>query len=235
MRSGRCSIKSTQPQIVSRNAGFRYFCVHKTKRVSLFIIAILVVLYCNLHGINSFNEGSVSTQRTQSKTYDRRLAIQYVQTYAEKFNPQYRIYRNGPHEADCTNFVSQAMVAGGWQSALGFYKSDKSWWYAPSGLWPRESLSWANANKFIRFALSQHRVRTVQHLATLVPGDLIAIDFDPDNGNGFDHIMFVSKKDGKNELYLTSRSFNIKDKLLSVLRAKHKTAVFYGFAVEDNL
>jgi hypothetical protein len=221
--------------MVNHNTGFRYFRVCRKKRLSLSIVAIIVILYCNLNGINSLYKGPVSTQRPHSQIYNRRLAIQYVQTHVEKFNPHYRIYRNGPYEADCTNFVSQAMVAGGWQSARGFYKSDKSWWYAPSGIWPRESLSWANANNFIRFALSQRRVHPVNHLATLVPGDLIAIDFDPDNGDGVDHIMFVSKKNSKNELYLTSHSFNIRDKLFSVLRTKHETAVFHGFAVEDDL
>jgi hypothetical protein len=55
------------------------------------------------------------------------------------------------YDNDCTNFVSQALKAGGWTEIDGS-KSDNSKWLYEGG-WPTyASYTWAGAQNFYRFA-----------------------------------------------------------------------------------
>lgn len=66
---------------------------------------------------------------------NRQAIIQYISYYALTPNKQYRDYsQQGNRGGDCTNFVSQAMKAGGWSSEQGFYRDATNWWYDFSGI-----------------------------------------------------------------------------------------------------
>jgi hypothetical protein len=63
----------------------------------------------------------------KTRVYLRDRAVAYARRYAVTYNPQFISYTN-----DCTNFVSQAMLAGGWQmqgGSLDDRTSPESWWY----------------------------------------------------------------------------------------------------------
>ena len=77
---------------------------------------------------------------------DRGQVRDYALRYALSPNNNYYLWSN-----DCTNFVSQALLAGGWSENLGFYQSDGNWWYTGSVL-IRASYTWAGAENFYRFA-----------------------------------------------------------------------------------
>ena len=47
-----------------------------------------------------------------SMTYDTRKAVSYARTYCSNYNTRYRNYRNSG--GDCANFVSQCLIAGGY-------------------------------------------------------------------------------------------------------------------------
>jgi hypothetical protein len=55
--------------------------------------------------------------------------IRYIYFYTNTPNSKYRYY--GGEGGDCTNFVSQALQAGGWLQVDSYnnHKSDTSWWY----------------------------------------------------------------------------------------------------------
>ena len=70
-----------------------------------------------------------------SAKYNQIDAAAYALTYAEHPNPHYRYYNGG----DCTNFISQALKAGGirydYNGNSGFqkwYKYSESWQWAPT-------------------------------------------------------------------------------------------------------
>lgn len=58
--------------------------------------------------------------------YDRDAAKAYADKYALSYNSTYRAF-----SADCANFGSQTMFAGGYPKALGGY--DAGWWYDKEG------------------------------------------------------------------------------------------------------
>jgi hypothetical protein len=61
--------------------------------------------------------------------FNRLRARQYAMDWALKRNARFRDYsgdRGGG--GDCTNFVSQAMLAGGWEVAWGNGRDNRAWW-----------------------------------------------------------------------------------------------------------
>lgn len=64
----------------------------------------------------------------RGELYVRHYAVNYALTYAYNYNnSRYRSFFN-----DCANFVSQALVEGGWQNDWGpDYRSSRNWFYYP--------------------------------------------------------------------------------------------------------
>jgi hypothetical protein len=117
--------------------------------------------------------------------FDRNAAVEYAVKYAITPNPDYfPAYSN-----DCTNFVSQAMLAGGWTMVGGSYgdrKDDDSWWYGES-FWTLASYTWAGAHNFSRFVQKSRRAAICDR-GDLAPGDVVQIAKD---GHVF-HSMIVT-------------------------------------------
>lgn len=115
--------------------------------------------------------------------YDRVAAATYAFNNAYGHNPSYRNW----HPNDCTNFVSQALRAGGWQ-----YRQDVfwDWFYVSSG---GESLSWVNAYSLKQFTPNSGRASFLAYFEDLQTGDVIFADWGADNS--IDHAMIVDRVD----------------------------------------
>jgi hypothetical protein len=177
---------------------------------------------------------------------DRKAIVAYAYAWTTKkkpYNPAYRRFTN-----DCTNFVSQALRAGGWRDVgpsigsliVGFphrsYPND--WWYlkhTPDDRWG-QSLTWNNANSFFVFINASGRADLTLKLKNLEPGDVLLADwtFDFD----VDHAMIVTRKDQK-DIYLTYHSGPggkpVVDKPLSEIKKDHaKYAAYYGYRLRSS-
>jgi hypothetical protein len=145
------------------------------------------------------------------------------------YNPEFWDFSN-----DCTNFVSQAMWAGGWPTSSG-------WWYAdddPNGNedYPLDgwSSSWTVSTDFYSFVNNSGRGYFLNKNATsgnvdwadVVPGDVIFVDWDGQNpGNGYlniNHAMIVTSTSGVaqgnvylGDILITQHTTNRKDYHLS--------------------
>ena len=89
------------------------------------------------------------------------------------------------------------------------------WWYDYSNnplVVPAQSWTWIGAGKFFQFIQKRPRATTIGRVADLIPGDVISVDFDPQNNNGIDHTMLVSKKTNDGTIYLAYHSNNTLDK-----------------------
>lgn len=76
---------------------------------------------------------------------NRRKVAAYALKYATSPSSNYRFISSN----DCTNFVSQALRAGGWYMKDGKSNSEKAWYYRWRGLLPDEwAHSWTVANHF---------------------------------------------------------------------------------------
>lgn len=142
--------------------------------------------------------------------YNQVAAANYARTYALSSNTSsYRTYAN-----DCTNFISQCLITGGWTetgSTLNRTQSDV-WFYNSLG----ESLTsytWAGANNHYQF----HKVSARSTMGTttgqLRLGDILQVDFE---GDGVvDHTVIVSKEDSSGADYVSYHTTNTLDKPLS--------------------
>lgn len=88
--------------------------------------------------------------RNEKYTYNREAAIVYAQTYAEAPNTkEYPLYK----ENDCTNFICQALHAGGMKMLGTDFEKETAWFCytrEPSTL-KKCSLSWRSAEYFRKY------------------------------------------------------------------------------------
>lgn len=122
-------------------------------------------------------------------SYDRRAAVKYAERWWNSYNPDFRYF-----SVDCTNYVSQCLLAGGAPMRGGSDRS-KGWWYR----YDNWSYSWAVAHS-MRWYLSGSneglKGREVETAEELQPGDVICYDFQGDGR--WDHTTFVVSKDANN-------------------------------------
>lgn len=138
-------------------------------------------------------------------TLDRGLELAYAQRWAYSFNTQdYWIYKGD----DCTNFVSQAVYAGGWSMTWEWHFWPSNLGFIPVGL-PNFVMtpSWAAVTSFIDFAVSSGRATLGStrvdppSASDMNPGDLIVASWDYQNTNRFEanHLMIYAgvRPDGR--------------------------------------
>jgi Putative amidase domain len=133
--------------------------------------------------------------------FDRAAAANYAWKYALHYNPSFPDLSQaaGIGVGDCTNFVSQAMLAGGWTMIPGLAHSDNCWWYSgkPTGSWFEHffsgyaSQTWVSAGWFGRFLAGSPRVSLCDE-SDLQVGDIVQARFIPTDA--IDHTMLVTTK-----------------------------------------
>lgn len=169
--------------------------------------------------------------------YSRKAAAEYARKWALSDNPAYgRIEPN-----DCTNFVSQALLAGGWTMVGGTCddrKDDNVWWFKPMECrwvkgrpWLKEvkaSFTWGGAQNLYRFMKQSSRGVDVYDPMDLEIGDVLQMDMGPGHYNAgrIGHSMIVTDKTDT-ELYLSYHEDHHLDEPLSVIRSRYPSATFY--------
>ncbi|MFH9958069.1 amidase domain-containing protein [Streptomyces roseolus] len=148
--------------------------------------------------------------------YDYSKMASYADRYWKRANSDYRVYGN-----DCTNFISQAMRAGGWGTTSGsaLSRQDNNKWFYGSYTWTT-SYTWAGAENWYWFA-RKHSKRT-RHLSSvwhMGKADVLQADW---KGDGtIDHSMIVTTRTA-NEVYLTYHTPSTHNKKLSTILAQNR-------------
>lgn len=137
--------------------------------------------------------------------------MQYARRHALNYNPAYRRWDGAG--GDCTNFVSQALKHGGWQTIDGFKYSAWYWWYGAND----ESLTWVSVPWQYNFIASRRRGHQVSNVYSLQAGDVLAIDWYSDGR--LDHFAVITGKDHYGEFYLSYHSNDRLDIPLSTVYA----------------
>lgn len=153
--------------------------------------------------------GDVNQPLAAGITVSKTHIVSYAEKYALSPNPAFITYSN-----DCTNFVSQALYAGGWTFTNGGGSSN-TWFYNVHGNvhLPINSPSWSVVSNFYSFATGSGRaVHDTTSIWDAVPGDVILVDW---NGGSspVDHAMVVTERTygtGGN-IYLTYHTTNRKN------------------------
>ncbi|WP_257458443.1 amidase domain-containing protein [Archangium lipolyticum] len=149
-------------------------------------------------------------------SYNYSAMVSYATTWAYGRNPAYRSFSN-----DCTNFISQAMYAGGWSMVEGWYQSSSVWWYSSLN----QSYTWAGAHNWYFFATGSGRTTTLSNVWYLALADVLQMDFERDNN--INHTMIVTQTSGS-ERYLTYHSTDTLNRSLSSLIAAFPSAWYYA-------
>jgi hypothetical protein len=137
------------------------------------------------------------------------------------YNPAYIRFSN-----DCTNFISQALKAGGWPHT-GFFKySDGAWYYDT----PEPSWTWGGAQNLYDFIKGSGRA--ISHAASIYDlwaGDVVHFKF-PGDAN-IHHTMIVSKVVNGHP-YVNYHSGPAEDKLLMDFVRLYPGGSVYGWLLK---
>ncbi len=146
----------------------------------------------------AINPGKGQVSAAATYVFDPNAAAKYAVKWAKSFNPDYSKQDN-----DCTNFVSQALQAGGWKINDGVDPDDKVNW-SPNLTGPRgPSKTWSVAPWLMEYTVKTSKRGTAlgraeidndwNSLWTLLNGDIIFPDWGPNGTDGaVDHVMIVT-------------------------------------------
>ncbi|MDC2958947.1 amidase domain-containing protein [Streptomyces gilvifuscus] len=159
---------------------------------------------------------------TVAASYNYNKMVAYADKYWDHHNGAFRTYGN-----DCTNFISQAMLEGGWGPKGGAIiqrTSNKYWFYGPT-TWTT-SYTWAGAENWYWFA-KKHSKRTkiLDNVWKLATSDVLQADWD--RNNNIDHTMIVTKK-YRGTPYLTYHTGDTHNKSLNKLLSDHPRTWWYA-------
>ncbi|WP_371680418.1 amidase domain-containing protein [Streptomyces sp. NBC_01276] len=153
--------------------------------------------------------------------YDYAAMAKYAEKYWSNYNPAYRKFSGAG--GDCTNFISQALKAGGWKAVPGSTSDYRNWWYDGA----RQSDSWVGANEWAWFTLSNQRAANLANVYQTDVGDIVQVDFNKDGSK--DHSMMVTYRSSAGMPYVTYHSTNTYRKSLASLIASYPDAVYYAY------
>ena len=166
-------------------------------------------------------------------TYYRQSAVNYALKYAETPNPNYKYFPN----ADCTNFVSQCLHAGGWPEQGKYCSGSSTSWYYDWGWRPGYSNTWAVANDFGRF-VSIYSGRGHAYSLAHKPwaqyfkiGDVVQMDKNRDGR--WDHTMIITRITNS-DMYMTYHSENKKNISLTQIMSEYRGARFMGYRLKEH-
>ncbi|MFF8814208.1 amidase domain-containing protein [Streptomyces pactum] len=153
--------------------------------------------------------------------YNYKAMAAYAEKYWKNYNPAYRKFNDAG--GDCTNFISQALKAGGWKHDSGVYSDYTNWWYDAS----YQSTSWVGANEWSWFTLHHKRATNLSNVYYMGVGDIMQMDFDRDGSK--DHTMIVSYRSSSGVPYLTYHSVNTYRKSVASIIASNPNAYYYAY------
>jgi len=173
-----------------------------------------------------------SVTAVQAGTYNREAAANYALKYA--YTPNWWEYRT--FDADCTNFVSQSLYAGGWTEVKSGSYLDNAWYY-DFGYGRGYSNTWAVAHNLYLFMVryggrAAYVPISKQPFTGLQRGDVVQADWEKDGR--MDHSLFVTGYGRNGDLLVSGHTNNIKDKSLATIMAENPNARFFGWHINDN-
>ena len=148
--------------------------------------------------------------------YTKSAMASYATTWATSRNPSYRQFSN-----DCTNFISQAMSAGGWTMVPGFYQNNNVWWYNLLN----QSYTWAGAENWYWFARGSGRTLHLSNVWQMELADVLQMDFD--RNSNINHTMIVTSVT-PSERYLSYHTNDTLNRSLSSIIAAYPSAWYYA-------
>lgn len=161
-----------------------------------------------------------SSDKVTVAAYNYQAMANYALKHVFSYNTAYRRYSDVG--GDCTNFISQALRAGGWAHVSGWYRDYRHWWYNSLN----ETWSWINVNSWASFARHSGRTSHLGNVWSLGLADILQMDF-TSNGSK-DHSMIVTLRTSTMP-YLSYHTTDTKNRSLQSLLDAYRGATYYAF------
>ncbi|WP_407154035.1 amidase domain-containing protein [Bradyrhizobium sp. STM 3557] len=160
-----------------------------------------------------------------SNVFDRKAAANYAMAWALMYNPEWPIVQG----SDCTNFISQALHAGGWPMIdNGRAPSDHCSWYCYGSA---RSYSWGGAQPFASYLQASARGAKCQK-SELELGDIVQL---LDQSGSAHHSMIVTMIDPEtSEYYLSYHTKHVLNKPLSAIAPQDYDGITY-WKIKDHI
>lgn len=153
--------------------------------------------------------------------YDYSKMVAHANKHWKNYSDNYRRYGN-----DCTNFISQAMRAGGWKYTGDRRRHNSSWYYGSTHT-IYTSYTWAGAENWYWFAKKwSKRTRILPHVKDMAKADVLQADFD--RNNNINHTMIVTKPGVNGNDYLTYHTPSVHNRSLKKILRKYPRAWWYA-------
>jgi hypothetical protein len=153
---------------------------------------------------------------------DYKAMAVYAKQYWSQYNPAYPNFNGQGAGGDCTNFVSQALKAGGWKHVPG-YVYDYTRWFGNADI---QSHSFIGVNEWSWFAQNSKRTTGLANVYQMDVGDVLQVDFDRDGSK--DHTMIVTSR-SRGVPYLTYHSTNTYSRSVASIVASYPNALYYAY------
>lgn len=160
------------------------------------------------------------SDKITTAAYNYQAMADYAIRYALSYNPSYR--RFSDVGGDCTNFISQALRAGGWANVNGYYRDYRYWWYNSLN----ETWSWINVNFWASFARHSGRTSHLSNVWYLGLADILQMDFSANQSK--DHSMIVSLRTSTMP-YLSYHTTDTRNRSLQSILNSYPNALYYAF------
>ncbi|WP_440113674.1 amidase domain-containing protein [Paenibacillus sp. QZ-Y1] len=170
----------------------------------------------SLNSTSETNASDITTKAVSANGYNNITARDYAYKWWDTRNPTYSTYYGdvwGCAPAaecwdDCTNFVSQALRAGGMNFQHGaHYTDNESWAFGP--LVPTHT--WGGAQKFYNHW--SNRAGVASSVTALQTGDAVNADFGADGTINHTAIITRNTGDNSSNKYLTQHSIDRKEEI----------------------
>jgi outer membrane protein OmpA-like peptidoglycan-associated protein len=160
-----------------------------------------------------------------ASSFSHSAAAAYARRWALSTNPSY-----GRLSDDCTNFVSQTMLAGGWTMVGGSFfdrKRNNVWWFGRSWL-ARASYTWGGAQNFADFITASGRGTRSSNEMSLEEGDVLQMIFT--GSSTINHSMVVTGKSAT-DLLLSYHTTDHLDEPLSAIKGRSPGATYIPWKI----
>ncbi|MFJ7049740.1 hypothetical protein CTU88_04640 [Streptomyces sp. JV178] len=154
--------------------------------------------------------------------YNYQAMVAYTEKYWKNYNPAYRKYNS--MGGDCTNYLSQGLLAGGWQQISKVTPEEyDTWYYASNGT----ADAWIGVNEWSWFTQTAQRTTPLANVYQMDIGDVLQVDFNRDGDK--DHSMMVTFRSSSGVPYLTYHDADTYRRSVASIIASYPNSYYYAY------
>ncbi|MDX2524011.1 amidase domain-containing protein [Streptomyces europaeiscabiei] len=154
--------------------------------------------------------------------YNYNAMATYTEKYWKNYNSAYRKYNSAG--GDCTNYLSQGLLAGGWKQISTVTPEEyDTWYYASNGT----ADAWIGVNEWSWFTQTAKRTTALANVYQMDIGDVLQVDFNKDGDK--DHSMMTTYRSSSGVPYLTYHDADTYRRSVASIIASYPGANYYAY------